>query len=118
HSYTLSCRNGTFDLKTGLTPKGAHLKEAVLIDDGFVKRRTRYPHKNGLYLQVLISGSRLISVHMVGEEVYQSNFNQMFILGRYDKNLFDQYYSAFPWTRVFRVKSDTQRDIAVVSKSN
>ena len=118
HSYTLSCQNGAFDLKTGLTPKRARLKEAVLIDDGFVKRRTRYPHKNGLYLQVLISGSRLISVHMVGEEVSQSNFNQMFILGRYDKNLFDQYYSAFPWTRVFRVKSDTQRDIAVVSKSN
>ena len=117
-SYKLSCRNGIFDLKTGLTPKGTRLKEVVLIDDGNVKRRMRYPHKNGMYLQILISGSRLIRVHLVSEEVYQSNFNQMFLLGQYDKNLFEQYYNAFPWTRVFRVKSHTQRDIDAASKSH
>jgi dolichyl-diphosphooligosaccharide--protein glycosyltransferase len=38
------------------------------------------------------------------EVVYRSNFNQMYVLGKYDPTRFEEVYDDFPETRTFRLK--------------
>ena len=76
------------------------------------KRRERRRHR----LRKVVSGTserprmvvhrslRHIEVQLVDEWVFQSNYNQMFLLGRYDGELFEETYNAFPFSRLFRVK--------------
>lgn len=80
------------------------MRETVIIDGGHTQHTIPYETNEGQYLQVISNQSDLVSVQLIDEEVYRSNFNQMFLLGQFDDNLFEQYYNAFPWTRVFRVK--------------
>ena len=100
----LFCQEGVIDLGTGFTHKGNPLRETIIIDGGYVKRTISYPNDQGQYLQILNNGSELMGVQLIDSEIYRSNFNQMFLLGKYDGTLFKQYYNAFPWTRVFHVK--------------
>jgi dolichyl-diphosphooligosaccharide--protein glycosyltransferase len=43
------------------------------------------------------------------EEVYHSNFNQMYLLGKYDPTRFEEIYDDFPETRTFRLKPKPER---------
>ena len=43
-------------------------------------------------------------MQLIDEVVFSSNYNQMFLLGRYDEELFEETYNAFPFSRLFRVK--------------
>ena len=43
-------------------------------------------------------------VQLIEEAVFQSNYNQMFLLGRYEKDLFEESYNAFPISRLYRIK--------------
>ena len=38
------------------------------------------------------------------EAVWSSNFNQMYLLGNYDKEVFEEVFHAFPIARLFRLK--------------
>ena len=106
--FELRCQIGSVDLikesVIGRTP----LKQTVIVADGYVKRSIEYPRKQGKYLQILLQGKKLQSVQIVSKSVYLSNFNQMFLLGKYDETLFRQHYIAFPWVRVFEVRSAGQ----------
>jgi dolichyl-diphosphooligosaccharide--protein glycosyltransferase len=104
HDKQLVCNEGTIDLEKGVTHEGKPLREAIIVDDGYVQHRIFYPRNQGQYLQILSNQSEPMGVQLIDEEVYRSNFNQMFLLGQFDDNLFEQYYNAFPWTRVFRVR--------------
>ena len=100
----LFCKDGTIDLEKGITHEGKPLRETIIVGDGYIQHRIFYPRNQGQYLQILSNQSELMSVQLIDEEVYRSNFNQMFLLGQFDDNLFEQYYNAFPWTRVFHVR--------------
>ena len=114
----LWCSDGLIDLKRGRTNKNVPLKNTVIIDNGYVKRKIRYPNKDGKYLQILTKGGKLLSAQIINEKVYQSNFNQMYLLGQYDPDLFNEVYNSFPWTRVFHVKTYSQSDIPLIDPSN
>ncbi len=102
--FELLCQGRSVNLIKESSIGGIPLKQTVIIDDGYVKRRIQHPREHGKYLQILVKGRKLISVQIVSKRVFFSNFNQMFLLGKYDETLFKQYYNAFPWTRVFHVK--------------
>jgi dolichyl-diphosphooligosaccharide--protein glycosyltransferase len=40
----------------------------------------------------------------LSDVVYRSNFNQMYVLGKYDPTRFEEVYDDFPETRTFRLK--------------
>ena len=61
-------------------------------------------HAQGYTLQMLVVGQRIVEVQLIDEAVFQSNYNQMFLLGRYDGKLFEETYNAFPFSRLYRVK--------------
>jgi hypothetical protein len=42
---------------------------------------------------------------LVSENVCRSNFDQMFVLGRWDVRLFDEVENAWPVPRLFRLRS-------------
>jgi dolichyl-diphosphooligosaccharide--protein glycosyltransferase len=108
HGNQLFCKEGTIDITRGITPNGKPLRETIIVDGGYIQRRISYQNNQGQYLQILSNQSELIDVQLIDEEVYRSNLNQMFLLGQYEHKYFEQYYNAFPWTRVFHVKAQIQ----------
>jgi dolichyl-diphosphooligosaccharide--protein glycosyltransferase len=115
--FELLCQGRSVNLIKESSIGGIPLKQTVIIDDGYVKRRIQHSREHGKYLQILVKGRKLISVQIVSKRVFFSNFNQMFLLGKYDETLFKQYYNAFPWTRVFQARSNGQPNTDVKSDS-
>ena len=100
----MHCRGAKIDLKVGKINNQVALKRMVFILDGKVLREQKFGHTQGYTLQMLVAGKQIVEVQLIDEEVYRSNYNQMFLLGRYDGELFEETYNAFPFSRLFRVK--------------
>jgi dolichyl-diphosphooligosaccharide--protein glycosyltransferase len=100
----MNCRGAKIDLKAGKINERVALKRMVFIRDGQVLREQEFGHAQGYTLQMLVSGNQIVEVQLIDEEVYRSNYNQMFLLGRYDDELFEETFNAFPFSRLFKVK--------------
>jgi hypothetical protein len=100
----MNCRGAKFDLKAGKINNQVPLKRIIFIRDGQVLREQKFGHAQGYILQLLVSDQRIVEVQLIDEVVFRSNYNQMFLLGRYDGELFEETYNAFPFSRLYRVK--------------
>jgi len=100
----MDCRGAKIDLKLGKINNQLALKRMLFIRDGQVIREQKFGHTQGYTLQMLVSGNQIVEVQLIDEEVYRSNYNQMFLLGRYRKDLYEETYNAFPFSRLFKVK--------------
>jgi len=80
------------------------LKRMIFIRDGQVLREQKFGHAQGYSLQLLVAGQRIVEVQLIDDVVFRSNYNQMFLLGRYREDLYEETYNAFPFSRLFRVK--------------
>jgi undecaprenyl-diphosphooligosaccharide---protein glycotransferase len=100
----LNCRGAKIDLKAGKINNQVPLKRIVFIRDGKVMREQEFGHPQGYTLQLLVAGQQIVEVQLIDEVVFRSNYNQMHLLGRYDDELFEETYNAFPFSRLFRVK--------------
>ena len=98
------CRGAKIDLKVGKINNQVPLFRMVFIRDGQVMREQEFGHDQGYTLQLLVAGRQIVEVQLIDEAVFRSNYNQMFLLGRYRKDLFEETYNAFPFSRLFRVK--------------
>ena len=74
------------------------------VRDGTVVEQTQYAVASGLYLQ-LVEGDAgdPWEIQILTKNVYETNFNQMFVLGRYDENLFARVHDEFPVARAYEV---------------
>ncbi|MDC0246769.1 hypothetical protein OAK64_03015 [Deltaproteobacteria bacterium] len=100
----MNCRGAKIDLKAGKINNQVPLKRMIFIRDGQVLREQEFTHSQGYTLQLLVSGQRIVEVQLIDEVVFWSNYNQMFLLGRYDGELFEETYNAFPLSRLYSVK--------------
>jgi len=100
----MSCRGAKIDLKAGDINGNVPLRRIVFIREGQVLSEQKFGHTQGYSLQLLVSGRQIVEVQLIEEEVFQSNYNQMFFLGRYHKDLFEESYNAFPFSRLYRIK--------------
>ena len=100
----MNCRGAKIDLKVGKINNQVDLRRMVFIRDGEVLREHEFDNARGLSLQLLVSGRQIVEVQLIDEVVFRSNYNQMFLLGRYRKDLFEETYNAFPFSRLYRVK--------------
>ena len=80
------------------------MKRIVYIRGGKVLREQKFGHAQGYTLQLLVAGKQIVEVQLIDEVVFLSNYNQMFLLGRYRDDLYEETYNAFPFSRLFRVK--------------
>lgn len=100
----LDCSGMKIDLKNGFVNNTSPLKKTLFIKDGFVESETDYSNSNGSYLELIVKENNIIGVFLMSERVYLSNFNQMYLLGRFDKGLFEEVDNKYPDARVFRVR--------------
>ena len=100
----MNCRGAAIDLKAGKINNQVPLRRLVFIRDGQVLREQEFGHSQGYTLQLLVAGRQIVEVQLIAEAVFQSNFNQMFLLGRYRDDFFEETYNAFPFSRLYRVK--------------
>jgi dolichyl-diphosphooligosaccharide--protein glycosyltransferase len=100
----MNCRGAKIDLKAGKINNQVALKRMVFIRDGKVLREQKFGHAQGNTLQLLVAGQRIVEVQLIDEVVFRSNYNQMFLLGKYREDLYEETYNALPFSRLFRVK--------------
>jgi hypothetical protein len=103
-SEEMNCSGAKIDLKAGKINNKVALKRVLFIRNGKVMREQKFGHTQGYTLQMLVSGKQIVEVQLIDEEVYRSNYNQMFLLGLYDEELFEETYNAFPFSRLYKVK--------------
>jgi dolichyl-diphosphooligosaccharide--protein glycosyltransferase len=106
---TLNCvKPGTktvaVDLERGTIEGWPGLSKCVVIRDGSVEREIDYPYQITRVLQLIEpewGGYR--EAHFLRDVVFRSNFNQMYLLGRFDPATFQEVHNDFPVARAFRL---------------
>ena len=97
------CGKFTLNFEAGLINGQLPIKKVIYINKGYIEESFDFYNK-GIYVQLLTQGKTLIGVFLLEEDTYNSNFNQMYLLGNFDKNLFEEIYNKYPTLRVFKVK--------------
>ena len=103
----LRCREGTVDLEQGRMNNGQAdiaFKQALFVNNGYVVKQIDYPRDSEYYLQVLMNKGEIFRVLVAGKRLFFSNFNQQYLLGRYDRRYFREVYNDFPRVRLLQVK--------------
>ncbi len=101
------CGNLNVDLKNGdlviSNNRRVHLKKVVFVNNGYVVQEKTYPYNSKLYIEILMKNRAVFKVLLVNKRLFLSNFNQQFLLGRYDRRFFREAYNNFPFARAFEV---------------
>lgn len=110
---TLACGGQTLDLRTGLVerPAGgqesaagsARLRRVVIVQDGRVLRQRDFGGAGQLTAEIIVKANTLPAVLLLDESAFESNLNQMFVLGRFDATRFEEIFDDFPYARAFRL---------------
>jgi dolichyl-diphosphooligosaccharide--protein glycosyltransferase len=99
------CGKFKINFETGLINNQIPIKKAIYINKGNVEESFDF-YNNGIYVELLTQGSTLIGVFLLEENTYNSNFNQIYLLGNFDKNMFDEIYNNYPTLRVLKIKNN------------
>ncbi len=105
----LYCSNNLkFDLLNGIgilpNNRKFFLKRSLFINNGYVISEKDYvEHNNGLNLQIEMINNRVFAIYLLNDNVFYSNFNQQYMLGKIDKRYFKEVFNRFPTARVFEV---------------
>ena len=100
----MNCKGATIDLINGKINNQILLKKLIFVRDGRIIREQDFGNFKGQYLQLIVLGNKIMAVQLINEDVFLSNYNQMFILGRYENDLFEEKFNAFPFARLYKVK--------------
>ncbi|QWR76329.1 hypothetical protein [Candidatus Magnetomonas plexicatena] len=100
-----TCDNSKIDLKSGTIDGRRILNRSVVVEDGQVLNSIEYGNSKGLFFEALAKNGNIFAIFLFNDEVFNSNFNQMYLLGNYDKDLFTEIYNSWPTARVFKVKT-------------
>ncbi len=100
----LSCSGVTFDLQKGLINNSIPIKRLIYVSNGHIMDNQN-PHKQGLFVELILRKKALLFALVCNKDTYDTNFNQIYILGNYNKNYFEEVYNNYPYARMFRVKT-------------
>lgn len=99
----LACDEGTIDMNKGTINGQPLIARTIAVETGREKQRIDV-REEGYVLEIILDQGKIRTVILLTEPGFESNFNQMFILGRYAPDLFQPVYDAFPALRVYRMK--------------
>lgn len=99
----LKCSGNVFDLNEGLINNKIPIKRVVFSENGNMAMQKNYFDK-GVTLELILKGNRLIYAMVCDEKTYRTNFNQIYLLGNYKKDYFQEVYNNFPSARMFRIR--------------
>jgi dolichyl-diphosphooligosaccharide--protein glycosyltransferase len=100
----LQCAGMTIDTRTGHARDDLSLERLIVIRSGKVLFENGFPNDTDVYLQVLTNEQGAFDFYLLTQRVYESNFNQMYFLGRFDASRFEMVLSDFPAARLFRFR--------------
>jgi hypothetical protein len=110
---TLHCGGQRLDLRTGSVerqvalprraPEAMRLRRAVLVEGGRVVREREYTDAGQVTVEIVFDAGAIKAVYLLDEPAFESNLNQMFVLGRFDAARFEEAFNGFPYARAFRV---------------
>lgn len=106
---SIDCGEMKIDTRTGFIREDLSLEKMIFIRDGRAFKEVLYDNRTGVSLQVLFKDESAAGFLLLNERVLQSNFNRMFILGRFDRTLYEEVYNDFPTARLFRLKGVKSR---------
>ena len=75
----------------------------ITVSGGLARSLKKYEHSDGLYLQIHAEGNYIKNVYLLTRKHFYSNFNQMYMLGNYDKKKFRPVYNNYPHMRVYKL---------------
>jgi dolichyl-diphosphooligosaccharide--protein glycosyltransferase len=112
------CGGQIFDLRTGSvepqragsarTGMPAGLRRSVTVEGGRIVRQRDYADSADnaqLTMEIILAGGKVLGIYLLDEPAFQSNLNQMFVLGRFDSELFEEVHNGFPYARVFLMRA-------------
>jgi undecaprenyl-diphosphooligosaccharide---protein glycotransferase len=112
------CSGQIFDLRTGSIEgrtnmsgpmtKPVRLRRFVMVEGGRIVRQRDYTDNLDnahLTMEIILLSGQVAGIYLLDEPAFQSNLNQMFVLGRFDGEFFEEVYNEFPYARVFRVRA-------------
>jgi hypothetical protein len=103
----MNCSDGTIDLNRGIMNDGTReipLRAALFVNDGYLADRKNYRNAQGYFLQVLLRNNKIYMILIADERLFNTNFNQQYLLGNYDWQYFEEVYNNFPLARVLKLK--------------
>lgn len=102
------------DLATGRMGDGSRLRRFVEVRDSGRALESVYATGGNLSLILLPqrSGESDSQAYLVPEAVYQSNFNQLFFLGRFDPSMLEEIHRDLPVMRAYRIRARSERPAA------
>jgi dolichyl-diphosphooligosaccharide--protein glycosyltransferase len=103
-SSKLTCENASVDIERGLINNQIPVKRIVFVQNGQIEQKIEYPYDSDINIELLSIGRNIIAIYALSNRLYNSNFNQMYLLGVYDNNLYEEIYNNYPVERAFRVK--------------
>lgn len=113
----LRCRHSpqrTFeiDLARGRLSGGTRLRRVVELSAGRVARESEHsPGANYSLVVLPRDASGFESAFLVPEAVYRTNFNQLFLLGRFDPRRFEEIHVDLPILRALRIRGPEPRNL-------
>ncbi len=103
------------DLSKGIVGETTPLEKVLFIRDGVVTRARDYSQSPGLILEIISkSGAASAIAFLMKPNVFASNLNQLYILGRFDERYFEKFFDEFPVARMYRVKESMREDLEPV----
>ena len=103
----MQCSDGSVDLQRGIMNDKSvdiPLRAALFVDNGDVVNQMNYSNKEGYFLQVLMNRGRINMILVTDERMFRSAFNQQYLLGNFDRHLFDEVYNNYPTVRLLQAK--------------
>jgi dolichyl-diphosphooligosaccharide--protein glycosyltransferase len=103
----MQCSDGSIDLEKGIMNDGTvdiPLRAAIFVDNGDVVNQMNYSNQEGYFLQVLMKHGRINMILVTDEQLFRTAFNQQYLLGNFDRNLFEEVYNDYPSVRLLQVK--------------
>jgi dolichyl-diphosphooligosaccharide--protein glycosyltransferase len=93
------------DLEQGSVGGHPAFRKLVRIRDGRVVAETDYPGEREIFAQLLESDAGgSLGLQLMHEPVFRSNFNHLFVLGRFDPSVVELVYDDFPTARLYRLE--------------
>lgn len=101
--HLLLCDDKKIDLRAVSHFNTERLSGVWVSDSGYGNAINTELGNAGKYLQIHRSGDKFLGAYLLDEAIFKSNFNQMYLLGQFDHDLFAETYNAFPWARAFKI---------------
>ncbi|MCA1932759.1 MAG: hypothetical protein LDL13_04200 [Calditerrivibrio sp.] len=98
----ISCDGEKLNKEEGVLGE-EQLSRLIIFDENGVKKDIDYGVE-GRILQIVLSNNKVFISYLLDDEIFNSNFNQLYFFGKYDNNLFEKIYDNFPIMRVYRIR--------------